>query len=144
MKHVLFDSVTGDLVARFDSRRVAAPPEAIEVSDEVYVRTMTETDGRWVLNEGGQVVKVPFAPPTSEQLAEAERAWRDEALNDVRWLRERHRDEQDMQRPTTLEAEQFSTLLAYLQLLRDWPQSVHFPDLAYRPIAPGWIAEQAQ
>lgn len=78
------------------------------------------------------------------ELATAEREWRDRALIDVRWLRERHRDEQDMERGTTLSAEQFGELLGYLQELRDWPQSEHFPVLEHRPNAPPWIADQTQ
>lgn len=83
-------------------------------------------------------------PPSITQLHAMERIWRDDALSDVRWLRERHRDEQDMQLATTLTGEQFAELLAYLQALRDWPQSEVFPDREQRPVAPSWVAEQAQ
>ncbi|NWB30720.1 hypothetical protein HX886_27695 [Pseudomonas gingeri] len=72
----------------------------------------------------------------------AERAWRDVAIESVKWLRERHRDEIDLDRETTLSAEQFLQLLGYMQELRDWPQSDQFPALAQRPVAPPWIAEQ--
>lgn len=75
---------------------------------------------------------------------ETERLWRDGAIADVRWLRERHRDEQDMQQDTTLTAEQFGKLLVYLQQLRDWPQSPDFPDREDRPVAPDWIADQTE
>lgn len=47
--------------------------------------------------------------------AENERLWRDGVIADIRWLRERHRDEQDLQQEPTLTADQFGELLAYLQ-----------------------------
>lgn len=74
--------------------------------------------------------------------AENERLWRDEVIAGIRWLRERHRDEQDMQQVPTLTADQFAALLAYLQQLRDWPQSTAFPDTEHRPVAPPWIDDQ--
>jgi hypothetical protein len=61
----------------------------------------------------------------------------------VLWLRERHRDEQDLQRSTTLSDERFAELLTYLQSLRDWPQSEQFPEIEHRPVAPPWIVEQS-
>ncbi|UVM14802.1 phage tail assembly chaperone [Pseudomonas sp. B21-023] len=81
---------------------------------------------------------------TREQIEAAERVWRDASVNDVLWLRERHRDEQDLQRSTTLTGERFAELLAYLQSLRDWPQSEQFPEAEHRPVVPPWIAEQTQ
>lgn len=81
---------------------------------------------------------------SAAELAAAERGWRDAALTDVRWLRERHRDEQDLERGTTLSGEQFGELLSYLQDLRDWPQSEQFPQIKHRPIMPPWIADQTQ
>lgn len=75
---------------------------------------------------------------------QAERDWRNAELERVKWLRERHRDEQDIGRRLTLTVEQFSELLDYLQQLRDWPQSEQFPEVKHRPVAPPWIAEQAQ
>ncbi|OCW20994.1 hypothetical protein C9382_11840 [Pseudomonas aylmerensis] len=60
------------------------------------------------------------------------------------WLRERHRDQLEISRETTLSAEQFTELLEYMQDLRDWPQSPDFPDIEQRPVPPAWIAEQIQ
>ncbi|WJM94976.1 phage tail assembly chaperone [Pseudomonas defluvii] len=78
------------------------------------------------------------------QMAAAERDWRDSQLSSVMWLRERHRDQQDIGAGTTLTAEQFKELLVYMQALRDWPQSEQFPVIEHRPVAPPWIAEQHQ
>lgn len=78
------------------------------------------------------------------QMVTAERAWRDGELLGVKWLRERHRDQLEIEVATTLSGEQFTALLVYMQALRDWPQSPDFPASQLRPVAPGWIAEQAQ
>lgn len=72
----------------------------------------------------------------------AERAWRDAALVKPCSVRDRHRDEQELFRPTTLTPERFVELLGYIQKLRDWPQSAAFPDPAQRPVAPVWLTEQ--
>lgn len=79
---------------------------------------------------------------SEEERRAAERQWRDVELSAQQWIRDRHRDELDLGRSTTLSDQQFSELLEYLQALRDWPQSEAFPDMAYRPAAPVWIAEQ--
>ncbi|KJK17197.1 phage-like protein [Pseudomonas sp. 2(2015)] len=76
--------------------------------------------------------------------ATEQRDWRNAQLAGVEWLRNRHRDEQDLQREPTLSAQQFSELLAFMQQLREWPQTEQFPDAAHRPVAPAWIAEQVQ
>ena len=91
-------------------------------------------------------VEAHLSPPSlsREQIEAAERAWRDAAVTAVLWLRERHRDEQDLQRSTTLSGERFAELLTYLQSLRDWPQSAQFPEIEHRPVAPPWIAELTQ
>lgn len=93
------------------------------------------------LNDEGRPVLAASIPPSTEQLEAAERAWRDVEIESVRWLRERHRDEIDSGRPTTLTAEQSIELLDYVQALRDWPQTEAFPAAEFRPVAPSWIAE---
>lgn len=86
----------------------------------------------------------PPAAKSREQIEAAERVWRDAAVTDVLWLRERHRDEQDLLRTTTLTQMQFAELLNYLQALRDWPQSEAFPSPQFRPVSPSWVADQAR
>ena len=73
-----------------------------------------------------------------------ERKWRDAELSAVMWLRERHRDQLEIEAATSIDGEQFRELLVYMQDLRDWPQSPEFPDSQHRPKAPAWIASQAQ
>ena len=99
-----------------------------------------------VVGEGGGLSLVDPVPvvPTLEQLAAAERAWRDAEVSQVLWLRDRHRDQLEVGIDTTLTVEQFNELLVYIQALRDWPQSLDFPDSEHRPTAPDWIADQVQ
>lgn len=86
----------------------------------------------WVLDETAR----------AERLVELERAWRNAEVERVKWLRERHRDERELEQPTTLSTPQFGELMAYIQQLRDWPQSEHFPDVDHRPRPPEWINDQ--
>lgn len=93
----------------------------------------------WVA-EGGKTQ--PIA--TAEEVASAERRWRDGELESVKWLRERHRDEVELGGATSLTADQYGELLAYMQSLRDWPQATKFPGTKYRPTRPAWIDQQSQ
>jgi len=89
-------------------------------------------DGEWILDKSVQAIH--------EQIAE--RQWRDTEIDRIKWLRERHRDEQDLALTTTLTTQQFPQLLSYMQQLRDWPRSPDFPALGHRPLAPKWISAQ--
>jgi hypothetical protein len=73
-----------------------------------------------------------------------ERAWRDAEIVRVAWIRDRHRDEVELAVPTTITAEQYTELLAYIRALRDWPAGAEFPAVDHRPPAPEWIAEQTE
>ena len=84
------------------------------------------------------------APIVDPDLPAVERAWRDSELIALTALRDRHRDQLEIEAETTLSIEQFRELLVYLQQLRDWPQSGFFPDANNRPSAPGWLAEAQQ
>lgn len=77
-------------------------------------------------------------------LVAAERIWRDGEIERVKWLRERHRDEVDSARPTTLTPTQSGELLDYVQALRDWPVATEFPNAEHRPSPPDWIVMQSQ
>lgn len=78
--------------------------------------------------------------PSREDLDTSERFWRDRQINNLRWLRERHRDQLEQQVLTSLTTEQFNELLTYVQQLRDWPQSPAFPDSGQRPGTPAWLS----
>lgn len=91
-------------------------------------------DGKWSLDEATQ----------ARREKSVARAWRDSEIESVKWLRERHRDESDLNIAHTLMADQFGELLTYMQALRDWPQTAEFPVEESRPVAPAWIAELSQ
>ncbi|WP_244159546.1 phage tail assembly chaperone [Pseudomonas marginalis] len=94
--------------------------------------------------EGVWIVPVPSPDDIQVALKNAERTWRDSMLTAVIWLRERHQDQREIGGDTALSGEQFAELLAYMQALRDWPQSPDFPNSEHRPIAPAWIAGQTE
>lgn len=80
------------------------------------------------------------APVVADQaLAAEERSWLQASLSATEWLVARHRDEQELGRGTLLKAAQYLELLEYRQALRDWPDSSHFPEVVFRPAAPGWM-----
>ncbi|MBL4981693.1 phage tail protein [Pseudomonas carnis] len=81
-------------------------------------------------------------PPTVEQLASIERAWRDTQLLDTDGIINRHRDEVEGGGETTLTMEQYRSLQVYRQGLRNWPEAPIFPDSTGRPVAPTWLVEQ--
>lgn len=104
-----------------------------------------ETDGRQIApDRTGRPVLIDPPPPSPEVLAAQARQWRDAEIESVKWLRERHRDEIDSQRPTTLTVEQSGELLDYMQALRDWPGTEGFPTSDSRPLKPEWIIHQNQ
>lgn len=122
------------------------PPDAVPISDERFLAVIAEPAPGKVRGHDAEGLPILIDPPvhvlTVDELAAAERLWRDGQVSTTEWLVTRHRDELDMQQATTLTAEQFTALLTYRQALRDWPQSEAFPDTQQRPIAPAWIAEQ--
>ncbi|MBV6289382.1 phage tail assembly chaperone [Pseudomonas sp. MAFF 301350] len=76
-------------------------------------------------------------------MSTAERMWRDTNLAGLIWLRDRHRDQLEIDAPSTLTPEQFVDLLMFMQALRDWPQSELFPSIEHRPLSPAWLADLA-
>lgn len=83
-------------------------------------------------------------PSVGEQVQDSARVWRDAEIVRVSWLRDRHRDEVDIGGATTLSAEQYAELLAYIKALRDWPAKVEFPAEESRPVVPEWVASQTR
>jgi hypothetical protein len=124
----------------------AMPEDAVEISELRYQEVIANPAAGKVRghDDKGLPILVDPLPPTVEDLSVQERQWRDSEVERIKWLRERHRDQLEIEGPTTLTAEQFSELLIYMQALRDWPQSSDFPDSQHRPTAPGWIAEEVQ
>ncbi|OLS63729.1 phage tail assembly chaperone [Pseudomonas putida] len=139
-KYIVFDE-SGALEARLLEGIHTIPVGAVPVTDELWNRTIQELDGVWKIDDNGLVIK--DIPLVVIDQAALERAWRDRRIEDIKWLRERHRDEQDLQMTTTLTSSKFLELLAYMQALRDWPQSTEFPDQTERPVAPAWLTDDS-
>ncbi|WP_154845358.1 phage tail assembly chaperone [Pseudomonas fluorescens] len=122
------------------------PDDRVQITkDERATLISGESEGKVIFaGEHGIPSLAERLPATSDDLAKLERKWRDGELASVLWLRERHRDQQEVGGDTSLSPEQFAELLVYLQALRDWPQASEFPDSLYRPVPPSWIAQQVE
>lgn len=122
------------------------PADRVQITkDERAALISGESEGKVIVaGENGIPSLAERLPATSDDLAKLERKWRDGELASVLWLRERHRDQQEVGGDTSLSPEQFAELLVYLQALRDWPQASEFPDSIYRPVPPSWIAQQVE
>lgn len=66
-KYILF--IDGVLSGRYDStiHGDAIPAEAVEVDNALFFQTIEDTDGVWSLVKG-EIVKLPFPPPSAEQV----------------------------------------------------------------------------
>lgn len=127
------DSVHGSAIPK---DAVLIPPNRI---DEIL--TGLGLQMKLVVGANGKLILVNPDPvvPTLEQLFAAERKWRNAEFSRVMWLRDRHRDQLNLEIDTTLAADQFHEVLVYMQALRDWPQSPKFPDAEERPAPMGWF-----
>lgn len=127
-------------------RNAVIPDDAIEVTAEERNELLAGQSGEKLIGVGGdgRPLLLDRPGPTPEKLAELERRWRDSELSLAASMRDRHRDQLEIEVETTLAGEQFAELLRYMQALRDWPQSPDFPDSQHRPAAPPWIDGQAQ
>lgn len=108
---------------------VAAPAGGIAVDVAPEDARQIWQDGAWVW-------------PT-DVLANAIRAERDRRLTAVLWMRDRHRDEQELGLATTLDASQYNALMAYIQALRDIPERAGFPWGGVKDEAVPWPVEPA-
>lgn len=121
------------------------PEDGVAVSAEEYERLYAEhMQGRmFYAGPGGRPMTREPDPPTPEQLAATERAWRGRQLDATDALVQRHRDEIEDGANTTLSAEQYQQLQAYRRALRDWPESPAFPASEQRPAPPAWLESGA-
>ena len=121
------------------------PADAVEISEDLYLSVIgNPAPGKIRAHDNRGLPYLIDAPEVVLDPATQERGWRDAELASVMWLRERHRDQLEIEAPTSIDGEQFKELLVYMQALRDWPQSPDFPQIEHRPVAPPWIAEQTE
>lgn len=121
------------------------PADAVEITDELYIAVIgNPPPGKVRAHDAQGLPYLVDAPDVVPDPAAQERQWRDAELASVMWLRERHRDQLEIEAPTSIDGEQFKELLTYMQALRDWPQSPDFPQIEHRPVLPPWIAEQTE
>ncbi|WP_349970926.1 phage tail assembly chaperone [Pseudomonas caspiana] len=91
------------------------------------------------LDDSAPELLAMMADAERQSLIDTERQWRDRQLVAVTGPRDRHRDELELGRETTLTPDQYAALLKHIQALRDWPESSDFPDSSARPVAPDWL-----
>lgn len=122
------------------------PDDAVIVSDEERcVLIAAQRVGKVIVRDGdGRPILSEPPGPTVGELVALERCWRDSVMLVAAGLRDRHRDQVELELSTTLLNEQYSELLGYIQALRTWPQSPDFPQVEHRPVAPPWLANSTQ
>lgn len=92
-------------------------------------------------NDDGEPITIKPPAPSAEQLAIEARRRRDAEIVAVRWLLERHRDEQALQIATTLTPEDYRLVQEHVQALRDVPEQDGFPIAIEWPVlAPELVA----
>ena len=88
------------------------PPEAAMWCNENNA-IIVQVDG------GFEIQGLPQS--SSDELFNRLRIERDARINSVLWMRERHADELELGKETSLTPEQYTALLTYIQALRDLP-----------------------
>jgi hypothetical protein len=118
----------------------------IEITDDEHAALFEPDRGAKIIVPGpdGRPVLQDPPLPTSDELALAERIWRDKQLAATDGVVTRHRDEMEGGTVTTLTSDQYGALQAYRRALRNWPESGEFPLVEHRPVAPHWLAMQLQ
>lgn len=126
-------------VTYLDGIHAAMPSDVREISERRFMEVIGNAPPGKTRGHDADGLPV-LLDPQAPELESAERIWRDARIEAVRWIRDRHQDELDLGRRTSIAVDQYAGLLAYLQALRDWPESNGFPDSAARPTPPDWLA----
>lgn len=119
----------------------AADKACIELSKSEY---QALAGGVVVIGDDGRPTRAAEPTLSADQVAANERAWRNAEITTYEWLGARHRAQLELDKATSLTADQFSELLVYIQRLRDWPQAERFPTFEYRPVPPAWLVNETQ
>ncbi|MBP5108652.1 tail fiber assembly protein [Pseudomonas protegens] len=122
---------------------MSMPKDVVEIAAERHAELMAGQAAGLVIDWGkdGFPVLTDPPPPSAEDLAAVERAWRDQRLSTTDSVVTRHRDELEDGAATTLTAEQYAELQTYRRALRDWPEADKFHRTEHRPPAPVWLPE---
>ncbi|WP_051183053.1 tail fiber assembly protein [Desulfocurvibacter africanus] len=121
----------------------AIPSDAVEITTEEH-RALLDAQSQGCSIQpgpGGRPVAVKPPAPSIEHLSAAIRAERDRRLAAVLWMRDRHRDEQELGLPATLDIGRYSALMTYIQALRDLPEQAGFPWAGPEDAACPWPSE---
>ncbi|MBX9408270.1 phage tail assembly chaperone [Pseudomonas baetica] len=120
------------------------PVDAVEIDDERYESVIANPAAGTERShdDQGLPVLVERPPLSDEQTSTEAKAWRDKEFDRFVWLRDRHRDEVELMKTTTLSDAEYQTLLTYLQALRKWPQAKKFPSKRSRPKKPAWMTAE--
>ena len=111
-------------------------PALLSAEDHARILAELSTGRILAADETGRPVTLDPPPPSAEALAAEARRRRDGDVTAWRWMIERHRDELDLNRPTTLSASQIAALLTFIQALRDVPEQPGFPAAITWPLPP--------
>nr|WP_315025250.1 phage tail assembly chaperone [Brevundimonas diminuta] len=105
------------------------PVDIVSLNSAEHAAILNEIASGRVLssNDDGAPITVTPPAPSAEQLAIDARRRRDAEIAAVRWLLERHRDEQALQIATTLTPEDYRLVQEHVQALRDVPEQDGFP-----------------
>lgn len=124
------------------SIHASMPDDVVEITVERHRELLAgQLEGKVIVwGDDGFPGLVDPPPPSDEELAAVERAWRDKCLSETDGVVSRHRDEVEEGIQPTLAVEQYTELQEYRRALRHWPESGEFPLAAHRPIAPTWLS----
>ncbi|ETD36054.1 tail fiber assembly protein [Pseudomonas chlororaphis] len=123
------------------------PRDAVEIplfDWQALLERLGTSSKKIAADSAGYPILVDPPPLSADEVATAERTWRDTQLDPTDGLIARHRDELESGISTSLTAEQYTELQAYRRQLRDWPQRVEFPLAEHRPASPSWLASLTQ
>ena len=81
-----------------------------------------------VQEEDGYYIRA-IPEPSTEQLAIAKRAERNEAIYSIIWRVQRYEQQKLLDMPTTDSEQTYMDILEYIQYLRDIPNTLIFPDV---------------
>jgi hypothetical protein len=122
------------------------PDDVVEISAGNHAELLAgQLEGKVITwGDDGFPVLVDPLPPSDDELAAIERAWRDQSLSETDGVVTRHRDELEEGIEPTLTAARYTEIQVYRRALRNWPEAGEFPLIKHRPTAPEWLSSLSQ